>query len=1150
MDLKNIIPLSKSYSNIFKNNDLFLLINTYLNSNKNIVFVSEDKNHSIQLKNALRFFLPNDLILFFPGWDCLPYDKISPTKEVLSTRANILSLLLKCNKKRYILLTTVDSIMQRTTPKEFFKDKSLCIKKSSKINLNKLSEDLSYLGFEHVDPVRQVGEFAIRGGIVDIYYSNENLPVRIDLFDDEVESIKLFDPVNQTNTSTYLDKVNIKTIKEIFLTKNTVSNFRTNYRNTFNTNGDGDPLYQSISEEKTFQGQEHWLPLFYNFKTNLLSDYTNNSVWIISNEIKYLFEKQKELIFNYYLSRKEFSKNNTYDNSIYLPVKPNIMYCFWKEFLKGIDEYIFLNRSYLLEDKNTTDGKLFFDFIDFAKIRSNPKLNIYKETIKIINDLVKKNIKVIIAAQSIGSSERLINIFKDIGFYNIKYIKNIDDLSMLPSTYIAITDLYIESGVLTKDIALITEQDILGKHVIRQPKKLINADNYLDEMSQLQVGDHVIHLDYGIGIYDGLVTLEIAKVKHDCLKIKYLNNDKLFVPIESIQLLSKYGSENIKVQLDKLGGSSWQARKLKVKEKIKEIANDLIKVAAKRFSLKATKVNIKEHTFEEFKNKFPYTETEEQEKAINDVLDDLSKSVPMDRLVCGDVGFGKTEVALRGAYLAVMSGLQVAVVVPTTLLAKQHYFTFKERFNGFAVNISQLSKFVERKKAKINKENIKKGYTDIVIGTHALFAKDIEFKNLGLLIIDEEQHFGVEHKEHLKKLKSTAHVLSLTATPIPRTLQMSLAGVRTLSVISTPPVDRLAVHTLVTPYDSVVVREALLREHKRGGQTFFVCPHIKDLKKLFLQLEELVPELKIAIVHGRVAPKTLEKSMNEFLGGFYDVLLSTNIIESGIDIPRANSILIYNSHMFGLSQLHQMRGRVGRSKIQAYAYFFTPVNSMLNTTASKRLEVLKRLDYIGAGFSIASYDLDIRGAGNILGKEQHGNIKEVGVELYQHMLEEAVAEAKGIYDNSKDYEPSINLGIPILIPENYVSNLDVRMSLYRKISNIDSEEELNSLASNLIDRFGAPLPHEIENLLQTILIKKLCKKSNVEKLEVGDKGFLVSFYKNIFLKPENLLNYIQEKYFVTLNNKQQLLYNFQTTSNKERIDKCKLILLDLIKLAS
>ena len=717
---------------------------------------------------------------------------------------------------------------------------------------------------------------------------------------------------------------------------------------------------------------------------------------------------------------------------------------------------------------------------------------------------------VVIASYSEGARERLTGLIEDEGLAEAIPIPNATRIGKR-GLHLAVWAL--EHGFETQDLTVISEQDVLGDRLIRAPKKRRKAENFLTETQSLTPGDLVVHVDHGIGRYRGMEVVTAAGAAHECLLLEYAEQAKLYLPVENIELLSKYGHEE--GLLDRLGGGAWQAKKAKLKERIREMADRLIRIAAERALRRAPVLEPEHHAWEAFSARFPYQETDDQMRAIGDVLDDMSAGQPMDRLICGDVGFGKTEVAMRAAFVAAMSGKQVAVIAPTTLLARQHYASFSERFRGFPVKVRQLSRFVSTKDAALTRKGMVDGTVDIVIGTHALLAKGIKFAQLGLLVIDEEQHFGVAHKERLKQLRTDIHVLTLTATPIPRTLQLSLTGVRDLSIIGTPPVDRLAIPTYVSPFDAVTLREALLREHYRGGQSFYVVPRISDLPEIDEFLREQVPEVSVITAHGQMAAGELDDRMNAFYDGKYDVLLATTIVESGLDIPTANTMIVHRADMFGLAQLYQIRGRVGRSKTRAYAYLTTKPRAKLTPAAEKRLRVLGSLDTLGAGFTLASQDLDIRGAGNLLGEEQSGQMRDVGYELYQSMLEEAIAKIKagemeGLSDADDQWAPQINLGVPVLIPEAYVPDLDVRLGLYRRLSSLSTKVELEGFAAELIDRFGK-LPREVNTLMLVVRIKAMCKRAGIAKLDGGPKGATIQFHNDKFASPEGLVEFIQDQ---------------------------------------
>ena len=730
-----------------------------------------------------------------------------------------------------------------------------------------------------------------------------------------------------------------------------------------------------------------------------------------------------------------------------------------------------------------------------------------------------------------------------------KLIQNVSQMGK-QALYLVVWNL--EQGFSTNTLTVISEQDVLGERLIRHASKRRKAENFLTEATSLSSGDLVVHVDHGIGKFHNLEVIKAVDALHECLVLEYAENSRLYLPVENVELLSKYGQEF--GLLDKLGGAAWQAKKAKLKQRIKDMAERLIRVAAERELRTAPIFEPPPGIWDAFSAKFPYQETDDQMNAIEDVVSDLTSKRPMDRLVCGDVGFGKTEVAMRAAFLASISGFQVAVIAPTTLLVRQHTQSFLDRFRGLPIEIRQLSRFVSKKTADKTKDEIQNGNVDIVVGTHALLAKNIKFKNLGLLIIDEEQHFGVQHKERLKQLRSDIHVLTLTATPIPRTLQLSLSGVRDLSIIATPPVDRLAIRTFISEFDFVTIREALLREKFRGGQSFYVVPRVADLEEIETFLREHVPEVSYVIAHGQMPPGELDNRMNAFYDGKFDVLLATTIVESGLDIPSANTIVVHRAEMFGLAQLYQIRGRVGRSKLRAYAYMTTKARTKLTTASEKRLKVLASLDALGAGFSLASQDLDIRGAGNLLGEEQSGQIRDVGYELYQSMLEETISKIRGgqidvLTSMDNQWSPQINLGVSVLIPETYVSDLDVRLGLYRRLSNLNKKVEFEGFAAELIDRFGK-LPSEVNTLLLVVRIKSVCKKAGIGKLDGGPKGATVQFYNDKFISPEGLVEFIKNQNGTAKIKDNKLIIRRDWKKNSDKFKGAFAIARDLAEIAA
>lgn len=739
-------------------------------------------------------------------------------------------------------------------------------------------------------------------------------------------------------------------------------------------------------------------------------------------------------------------------------------------------------------------------------------MNLFEAAVGHARALAASGKRVLFASWTEGSSERLGLMLADHGLAAAPLAPYWDAARAADPKVPQRVVLPLDAGFETPDLAVIAETDILGDRLAR-PGRRRRASNFLAEAAALSPGDLVVHIDHGIGRYEGLRTLDVQGAPHDCLELQYGGEAKLYLPVENIDLLTRYGSEGDGVLLDRLGGAAWQSRKARAKARLRDMAEGLIRIAAERSMRSTDAVTPPQGVFEEFCARFPFEETDDQLAAIEDVLGDFASGHPMDRLICGDVGFGKTEVALRAAFVAAMSGLQVAVVAPTTLLARQHYKTFSERFQGWPVRVSRLSRLTPAREAAETREGLRKGEIEVVIGTHAVLSKQVEFSHLGLVIVDEEQRFGVKHKEKLKELRADVHMLTLTATPIPRTLQMALSGIREMSIIATPPVDRLAVRTYVTPFDPVALREALLREKFRGGQAYYVAPRISDLPDIERFLREQVPEVRFVAGHGQMAPTQLETVTSAFYDGEYDVLLSTTIVESGLDIPTANTLIIHRADMFSLAQLYQLRGRVGRAKARAYAYLTTPAEKQITLAAERRLKVLQSLDSLGAGFQLASHDLDQRGGGNLLGEEQSGHIREIGVELYQQMLEDAVAELKARRESSpvpdRGWSPQINTGAAVLIPEAYVPDLNVRLALYRRLSDAEQASDREALAAELIDRFG-PLPPEAAQLLKVVGIKGMCRQANVAKIDVGPKGAVVSFRNDAFANPAGLIQHIQK----------------------------------------
>jgi transcription-repair coupling factor (superfamily II helicase) len=1161
--------------------------------------VCRDDGRMARFAEALQFFHPGLPVWTFPAWDCLPYDRVSPNGEITSRRIDTLtSLGTRLASKAAVnspepvfVLTTVNAVVQRVPPRSLFDGRMLALGRGGRIPLDRLQSFFRNNGYTRTDTVRDPGEFAIRGGIVDLYPSGATQPVRLDFFGDSVESLRSFDPLTQRSTGA-LERLELKPVSEVLLDEPAIQRFRTRYRELFGNVGNDDALYESVSAGRRYAGMEHWLPLYYE-RLETLFDYLPGAAVSFDWQSEEARAHRLEAVADFYAARQSIAAARASNAAapLYRPVKPEQMFIGdgeWHEVLAtrsvvqlspfagpqldphptplpqaGEGAETSAPADSLPRERGRAGvGAAFFDAgarpaKNFAVERADPKINLFEAVRDYLDAERKSGKRAAIAAYSAGSADRLATVLRERGLSDLRSVADGAALEKLSRAAVGLAILPLEQGFATDKLVVLGEQDILGDRLARVPRRRRNLDEFIAEAASLAAGDLVVHEEHGIGRYEGLETLDVGGAPHDCLKVLYAGDDRLFVPVENIEVLSRYGSEEAGAQLDRLGGAAWQGRKARVKQRIREIAGELIRVAAERQLRPGEAIVPPEGIYEEFAARFPYPETEDQLRAIEDALADLASGKPMDRLICGDVGFGKTEVALRAAFIAAFSGAQVAVVVPTTLLARQHHRSFSERFAGLPIRVAQLSRLVMSKDAKQIKEEIAAGKIEIVVGTHALLAKDVRFAHLGLVIVDEEQHFGVVQKERLKQLKADVHVLTLTATPIPRTLQLALSGVREMSIIATPPVDRLAVRTFVMPFDPVVVREAILRERDRGGQIFYVAPRIADLDELREELRKIVPEIRVCMAHGRMAASELEDVMTAFDERNYDLLLSTNIIESGLDIPSANTLIVHRADMFGLAQLYQLRGRIGRGKLRAYAYLTLPEKKKLAPTAQRRLEVMQTLDTLGAGFQLASHDLDIRGAGNLLGDEQSGHIREVGIELYQHMLEEAVAVARTEGGDQtlsggvpqEEWSPQITMGTPVLIPEDYVTDLSVRLGLYRRIAGLADRRESEAFAAELIDRFGK-LPAEVDNLLQIIAIKRACREAGIERVEAGPKGAVIALRGNRFANPAGLVELIQKQAGrLRLRPDQKLVYLRDWEDEVTRLKGVAGLLQTLVKLA-
>ncbi|MFT7105961.1 MAG: transcription-repair coupling factor (superfamily II helicase) [Yoonia sp.] len=1072
-----------------------------------VVHIARDDKRLAAIQSALVFFAPEVPVFVFPAWDCLPYDRVSPNTNISAARMATLAGLVHGMPANFILLTSLSAATQRIPARKLLREAAFKATVGNRMDEEALRHFLVRMGFTQSPTVMEPGDYAVRGGIIDIYPPGQSGPVRLDLFGDVLDGARRFDPATQRTTEKLIE-VELAPVSEVILDEAAITRFRQSYRIEFGAAGTDDPLYEAVSAGRKHAGVEHWLGFFQD-DLETLFDYLPNATVTLDDQSTPMRIARWDSISDQYGTRMHALTQKGRMDSVYKPAPPELLYLNDAAWEKAVANRRVMQLSPLKQATGMSvidaGGKIGRNFLPE---RQQEHINLFSALADHVKAMLGQG-PVVIASYSEGARERLEGLIADEGIENSILVK---DFSRIGKTGLHLAVWPLDHGFEAPGITVISEQDVLGDRLIRQTKRKRKAENFLTEANSLSVGDLVVHVDHGVGRYLGMEVVTALGAAHECLLLEYAENSKLYLPVENIELLSKYGHDT--GLLDKLGGGAWQAKKAKLKERIRQIAERLIRVAAERELRTAPVLDPPDGLWDQFLARFPYVETDDQLTAIGDVLNDLASGRPMDRLICGDVGFGKTEVAIRAAFVAASSGVQVAIIAPTTLLARQHYQSFAERFRGFPVNVRPLSRFVSTKDANLTREGLTNGTVDIVVGTHALLAKSVKFKNLGLLVIDEEQKFGVQHKERLKQLRTDVHVLTLTATPIPRTLQMSLSGVRDLSIIGTAPIDRLAIRTYVSEFDTITMREALLREHYRGGQSFLVVPRIADMAEMEDFLKREVPEVTYVIATGQMAAGKLDDRMNAFYDGKFDVLLATTIVESGLDIPTANTMIVWRADMFGLSQLYQIRGRVGRSKTRAYAYLTTKPRQKLTDTAQKRLRVLGSIDTLGAGFTLASQDLDIRGAGNLLGDEQSGQMREVGYELYQQMLEDQIAairsgQAEGIIDDGH-WAPQINLGVPVLIPHTYVPDLDVRLGLYRRLSELTTKVELEGFAAELIDRFGK-LPREVNTLILVVRIKAMCKRAGIAKLDAGPKGATIQFHNDKFASPKGLVDFVHEQ---------------------------------------
>lgn len=1077
---------------------LHFIINKISCDVKGDIVIVLDNNISAQILYEDLKFTSQDKIFLFPEWDISLYDNISPSQQILTQRISTLFDITQ-TPQRTILLTTVTALLQKTPSLNEIQNFAIKIEKGTRLKREQLIQMLITIGYTRESITSSPLHFSVRGEVLDIQ-TTKTIGIRLTFFSSEIESIKIFDPITQLSKET-IDSINIYPSSEVIMSSKNIELFKQFLSSNLGSKTIESEMLSNIAQGIKPNGIEHYLSKFY---TELVSiaDYLDAPTIISTLPLKNQITNQISKIQMFFKLKKNELENINKEKLKILLTPEQIL----------IDPQSF--QKYKNIDLISYKDNIYVEEIPSLRINATlDKKNIINYIINLFNDNKGSKKNFIISCQSEGSRTRLYKIFQD---DNIPVIRI--DSWPIPSFYSQICLIIspIRHSFKCASYCFITEQDIFGQE-IKKIKKTDSTKTFRNRHTFF-LNSFVVHKEHGIGQFKGLETIRLSDSKHDCLQILYKDNDKLFVPVENIDLLTKYSDEAQEAILDKLGAHNWKTRQGRVKKKIQQIANHLLQTAAKRLVHKSEIIELNQELYDKFCKTFPYIETEDQERSIQEVLNDLKTDLPMDRLICGDAGVGKTEIALRAAFATITSEKQykkkqVALISPTTLLCKQHFNSAYTRLKNFDINIAQLSRFTPKKDIKNILQDLENGSIDIIIGTHSLLSKRVKFNNLSLVIIDEEQHFGVSQKEHLKTTKENVNILTLSATPIPRTLQMSLAGIKELSLIRTPPLNRHKTKVLIEKFSIAKAAEVILREFHRNGQSFFVCPRIKDLEDIEPTLRELLPNIKIISAHGGMTNTELENKIMDFYEGKADLLLSTSIIESGLDIPRANTIIIYKSELFGLGQLYQLKGRVGRSNIESSAYFMVSSNSF-NETTLKRLSILENAGEAGAGFMISSHDMDIRGFGNLLGDEQSGNIKEIGIELYQKMLEDTMNSIKyniseeDLEKREKAKEVQINLGIPVLIPEEYIPDFDLRMSLYQKLSSLETDDQIELFAAEMIDRFGT-IPESFENLISIIKLKNLCKHYHIKKIDAGPKAIMIQLRDSSSISPEDLLSFIK-----------------------------------------
>ncbi|MFY8327564.1 transcription-repair coupling factor [Pseudoalteromonas sp. ZZD1] len=1113
-----------------------------------VLIVTPDTPSALRLETELDYLLPDNPVMVFPDWETLPYDHFSPHQDIISSRLATLNTLKK--EQQSVLIVPVSTLMLRTAPASFIYGSTLNFKVGDNLDTHSLRSNLEQAGYLHVQQVMEHGEYAIRGSIVDLYPMGSPHPFRLDFFDDELDTIRLFD-VETQRSDEKVDKIELLPAHEFPTNESDIERFRINYREKFGASAEQDSVYMQVTKGNWPAGIEYYMPLFFEQLATIFEYLPDTTTVMQYGDLEHAADQFWHDV------------NVRYENRRVDPLRPLLepteLYQPLNELFSNLGNFA---RIRLSQAKLPTKaGNKNLATSDLPAVRIDHKQHEpYQAFIEYIATQKKQKGRVLISVESDGRRESLLALLKPSGL-KLKEFDSFDDFTASNSDVGLIVSPLEQSVLLSAKPALsiITEQELLGIKVSqrrrRKHKYEASQDALIRNLAELKVGQPIVHLDHGVGRYQGLQTIDAAGLVTEFVTITYAGEAKLYVPVSALHMLSRYsGGEEATAPLHKLGSDAWEKAKKRAAEKVRDVAAELLDIYAQRQAKPGNAFALDGSAYRVFSDGFPFEETDDQRNAIEAVLGDMQSKHAMDRLVCGDVGFGKTEVAMRAAFIAVNDNKQVAVLVPTTLLAQQHFENFKDRFADFPIEVGVLSRFNSPKEQKDTLEKMAEGKLDIVIGTHKLIQQDINFRDLGLLIVDEEHRFGVRQKEKIKSLRADVDILTLTATPIPRTLNMAMSGMRDLSIIATPPAKRLAVKTFVRQRDAELIREAVLREIKRGGQVYFLHNNVETIDRVAQEISEWVPEASVASAHGQMRERELEQLMSEFYHQKYNVLVCTTIIETGIDIPTANTIIMDRADKLGLAQLHQLRGRVGRSHHQAYAYLLTGHPKSLSKDAVKRLEAIESLEDLGAGFALATHDLEIRGAGELLGDDQSGQMQTIGFNLYMEMLEQAVQSLREgkepTLDNLLQQQSEVDLKLAALLPDDYIHDVNARLGIYKRIASCATVDDMDELQVELIDRFGL-LPDATKNLFSLQQLKLKASELGIKKIEANPKGGYFEFSQDTKVNPSFIIGLIQSAPHVyKMDGANKLRFAISEANARERLKMVTAMIADFSKKVS